>query len=209
MAQPTLSSTWSTSSGNAVSRTIAHTHGDGDLFVVILAETANTVTSVTWNGTAMTQIHLTSHPTYTAQRVYVYRLTSAASGSFNVVATFGTNWVCGVGVFSASGVDSVGSIGSATGNSTSASATATATADTVLVGLVCYKLFDQTTTLTMSDTERMNLTFLTYGKFGGAVKADGSGSTSMTGTLTESAPWVAVVIPINGAAKFRDYFITG
>lgn len=80
----------------ATSRTISYTCGSGSnrlLIVTVQGDlTTDDITSVTYNGVAMTQIN----KTLGARWMYMYYLLNPASGANNVVATFGSSHFIGL-----------------------------------------------------------------------------------------------------------------
>lgn len=79
----------------ASTQTLAHNHGggsDGLLLVTIAMSNTVSVTGMTYNGVAMTQVRQDTSATYSS-RYATYRLTNPSTGSNNIVISFsGAQW---------------------------------------------------------------------------------------------------------------------
>lgn len=87
------SSTQKAFTANASSYTTSHTVPSGTNLLLVghssgVGSTGRTITSITWNGTAMTQAAGINRSSGTQALVYFYYLLSPAAGTFNIVATY-------------------------------------------------------------------------------------------------------------------------
>jgi hypothetical protein len=96
-------------------QTLAHNHGggsDGLLLVTIAMSNTVTVTGMTYNGVAMTQVRQDTSTTYSS-RYATYSLANPASGSNNIVISFSASQWNSTAIFaqSYSGCGGIGNTG--------------------------------------------------------------------------------------------------
>ena len=195
-----VDATTSTTANSGSSVTISHTiSGSNRLLLVGVSSgcftsyTRRTVTSVTWNGTNLTQVGAVDQATspYRA-RVEVWALKAPATGTYNVVVnldgSLSSYYQVVVGVMSFTGVDQVTPYANQT--STSGTGTSPSLTITSASGEMSYAVIDaQTQTPSgCTGTQRWNQTE-TYAKGAGATKAGASPNVSIGWSLGGSTTW--------------------
>ncbi len=125
--------TFGNTSDNASQGTTSWSHNsNGDFLLVGVNDTAGTVSGVTYNGVAMTQIGTTFNYGAIGRYIQLWGLVAPASGSNTIAITGGANQ--NAGAVSISGVNQTSVVAAATGfasNSTSASPSTVSVTTTV------------------------------------------------------------------------------
>jgi uncharacterized repeat protein (TIGR02543 family) len=229
VTQDGTSHTGSTATGSSI--TFSHTAGTGANRLLLVGiswncgTTNRTISSVTWNGTPLTEVttqlgYNSSNPRYSA----IYKLVAPASGvTGNVVVTFSGAVSNGAiaGAANFANVDQTTPLGTAAG---AGSATSDTTATVNLTGLLGTELvFDNVfmgssntaTTLTVgaNQSSLWNVNGYTgsgnFNVFAGASTEQAtSSSVTMSWTISASARWAIAAVPIRPAPAGPDRTLT-
>ena len=198
------------SSGSSV--TVSHTvSGSNRLLLVGVSlgcwtgYTTRTVTSATWNGTALSLVGAVNHVTSPVRsRTEIWKLVAPATGTYDVVVNLSgsldsTYYQAVVSVMSFTGVDQttpLGTYASTSGTAASQSLTISS-ATNELAYTVCSS---QSYGLTNSgNTEYWNDSSMLYTKAAGGTKA-GASSVTMTWTKSSTSSWTMSGVSIKPAA---------
>jgi hypothetical protein len=205
-------STFSTSGTNKITtQSVSHTvSGTNRLLLVGVTlwpgASGNYVQSITWNGTALSNI--TSAIYSTSVRSELWKLVAPETGTYNVVVTLtgspNQNTYCTIGVVSFTGVNQADphrTAVTATGSSTSATLSSMTSASGEMVlsvagaGVTIGANFNSFS----GDTERWNLSTSTYTKGAGGTTA-GATSVTVTHGLSASNGWAIIGLSIKPAS---------
>jgi uncharacterized repeat protein (TIGR01451 family) len=179
---------------NAAKLTLAHTTGTGTnrLMLVGVATAGQNVSSVTYNGIALSLVGGTNSATAPKPRAEIWSLTNPPSGTFNVVVTIAAsaNMVAGVTTFT--GVNQVNALGTFVNSATTLSATVSSATNEVVFDSACGMV---AITPNASQTLRWN-------SQGGNIYGGAStkpGATSVTMSWTNSGACALGAVPIHPA----------
>jgi predicted ribosomally synthesized peptide with SipW-like signal peptide len=207
-----VSNVSSTNSGsaNASSLTWAHTVSGSNRYLVVGVsinnENSGTVSSVTYNGQALTSLGTATNGTNA--RVEMWGMLAPPTGTHNIVVTLSTSQRFTAGAVSFTGVHQttpLGTLVSNTGTSLSASVAASSASGEVVVDVVAKKNSDSTLTVGADQTQRWNevtTNSTTSNNVVGAASTEpGAASVTMSWFISggSSRPWAIVAIPLKPA----------
>ena len=235
MAAPTITGTPVSTSGfigaGPITISSYSTHPSGDDIFVFVGHTYNaaagTATGVTWNGVSMTKVDEQQHASADVNGS-LWRIAASTNTTGDIVVTLpgSSDFIGTVGVFSANGV---GSIGTMVKNTFSFAGTAgvtttvtDGTTDSLILGMsVCRRNGTNTTlaafTVTSGGTDIVNTGSSTAGQnYDRTCVFTEAGAASVVLDLTyafDSDRIVMMGLALNGggggSSFFRPYFITG
>ncbi len=114
-------------------------NNNGNYLLVAISETANTVTGITYNGVAMTQIGTSVHNTVSGRYIWLWGLLNPPQGSNTVAISGGANF--SVGCLSLSGISFASPFsGVATNDVTSPTPSVTVTTTQANAYVICTSL---------------------------------------------------------------------
>lgn len=199
----------SSSSGVSVATlTWSHTCSGSDRVLYALLEfdaTAVTVSSVTYNGAALTSVGRVAGAGSFGGVVEIWRRIAPSTGANNIVANFSANTDIVGGGHSFTGADQTtpnGTFTSATGTSTAPSVSITSASDEIVIdGVLHTHSTGGTPTLSVGagQTQRWNATPSVWIVGGGSTEA-GAGSVTMSWTASPSDPWAIAGVSVKPAA---------
>lgn len=197
-------STILTSQANSVSW--KHTTGTGPNRVLLVAVdvfnsggTPTTVTSVTYDGIALTQVATAVYSSNPQVRSYVFLLTNPTAGTRTITVTFAASTLAVCGSVTYTNVNQTSPVlanntASGSGTSASVSVTASGSYSKMLYGhLGTYRTSQYSVTEGSGQTNRWAQTGEQY-KGRASDKSFTSGSTTMSWTMGSSASWVAIAV---------------
>jgi len=201
----------STSSGKTPPRTsltISHaTAGSNRLLLVgvsIHNFASETVSGITYNGVALTQVGSSTNAT--DARVEIWRLIAPPTGTYDVVITFSAELssVARAGVMTFTGVNQttpLGTFASATGSASPATVNVTSAANELVFDTVGSESLSAPFSLTVGagQTQRWNSVIMGYDRFLAAGSTEpGAATVTMSWTIVPASavPWAIGAVPI-------------
>ena len=178
--------TVSSAQTNAATLTFAHTTGTGSnrLLLVGAAASNRTVSSVTYNGIALTFVGGVSDTGAPQPRAEIWSLTNPPSGTFNVVVTLtgSANMVAGATTFT--GINQTNPLGTLASATSTLSVNASSATNELVFDSACGSA---SMTPNASQTQRWNLQQGTI--YGGASTKPGATSDTMSWAGSANPPW--------------------
>ncbi|MBK8564660.1 MAG: cadherin-like domain-containing protein [Saprospiraceae bacterium] len=197
---------------NSSSATISYNNTSGAnkiLMVGVAAQQPNaSVTSITFNGSALTKLGNISNPSQS--RIEIWYLKSPPVGTFNVLVNNSNSDNGVIGVMAFSGVNQTtpfGTLATAQGSGTSASVAASSASGELVYGVACFNNWDADLTPGSGQTEYWDQTVNSSATGAGGTKA-GAASVTMSWTST-SASYTIGAVSLKPAATVSPGGVTG
>lgn len=202
MAAPSVDAT-STNDTGAVSMTVSHSTSGADRLMLVGItlhnESGETVTSVTYNGSALSPVG--SAQQGTESRVEIWSLVAPDTGAHDVVVTFSAQLSrnASIGIATFTGVDQstpLGSFASANGNSAGPATVnvSSATNELVFDTVACQQC--SSLSVGAGQTQRWNLSVERGNHRAAGSTEAGASSVTMSWTMGASRPWAIGAVPI-------------